>query len=419
MTAFEKHRFSNGLLLVLEKLPKCRSVGIAIGFPAGGRNEKAEVSGISHYLEHMIFKGTKTVRNVDKAFEREGASANAMTEDDSTVYLAECPRENGVEVLRLWLQFLSEASIDRQEFERERGVIISEYYISEDNPDSLVEKNATVSLFNGHPLASTVIGSEETIKAISHGDMVDYFHSLYHPSNSVIWVSGDLPMNMLVDCVKKQQDWTKRTGAPALSYKRFVPKSISATEIKRQIKLVQVGLAFSSPASSTEDRASLQVLTSMLSAGQSSMLRRKLILEGEFTDRLRTSVASYREAGMFLTSFALQPGKVSRALTTITDTVQNLKKNSEGFKEDFERAKSHAVGSFLANVDRYMMWRALAGAWETLRRGHCSWDEWASSLESLSFEEFKDRLIEIVQPERTALILAGNIKEGITETVKW
>jgi predicted Zn-dependent peptidase len=419
MTMFETHRFSNGLLLMLEKLPKCRSVGVAIGFPAGGRNEKAEVSGISHYLEHMIFKGTKTVRKVDKAFEREGANVNAITEDDSTVYLAECPRENSMDVLRLWLQFLSGASIDRQEFERERGVIISEYYISEDNPDFLVEKNATVSLFNGHPLASTVIGSEETIRAISHGDMVDYFHSLYHPSNSVIWISGDIPMNMLIECVEKQKHWTKKTGAPTLSYEHFAPKSISATEIKRQIKLVQVGLAFSSPTSSAEDRASLQVLTSMLSAGQSSKLRRKLILEGEFTDRLRTSFTSFREAGMFLTSFALQPRKVSRALATITDTVHSLKMNSEEFKEDFERAKSHAVGSFSANIDRHMMWRALTGAWETLRRGHCSWDEWTASLESLSLQEFKDRLMEIVQPERTALVLAGNIKEGITKTLKW
>lgn len=418
MTAFETYRFPNGLLLVLEKLPKCRSAGMAIGFPAGGRNEKAEVSGISHYLEHMIFKGTESVRNVDKAFEREGANVNAITEDDSTVYLAECPRENGMEVLRLWLQFLSEASIDRQELERERGVIISEYYISEDNPDFLVDKHAALSLFNGHPLASTVIGTEETIKAISHDDMVNYFHSLYHPSNSVIWVSGDFTMDELIDCVEEHEGWTKQTGAPVLSYESLEPKSIPATEIKRQIKLVQVGLAFSSPTGSTDERTSLQILSSMLSAGQSSVLRRKLILEGEFTDRLRTLVTDYKEAGIFLTSFAIKPDDTSKVLGALTETVRDLKKNAGEFKENFERAKSHAVGSFSGSVDRRMMWRTLVGAWETLRRGHCSWDEWTSSLESLSFQQFKDNVIEIVRPERTALVLAGNIKKGITKTVR-
>jgi predicted Zn-dependent peptidase len=419
VTALEMHRFSNGLLLVLEKLPNCRSVGLAVGFPAGGRNERAEVSGISHYLEHMIFKGTKTVRNIDKVFERIGANVNAITEDDSTVYLAECPLENGIEALRLWLQFLAGASIDREEFERERGVILSEYYISEDNPESLVEKKAVMSLFNGHPLASTVIGSEDTIKSISHSDMMNYFRSLYHPSNSTIWVSGDLSMDNLIDCVQEQEHWTREAGAPAMSYQSFEPKSIPAIEIKRQIKLVQIGLAFSGATSSVEARASLQIFSSMLSAGQSSMLRRRLILESELTDRLRTLTVSYKEAGMFLTSFASEPSKTPEALGALSETIHDLKKNTEEFKEDFERARNHAVGSFSSGIDRRMMWRALFGVWETLRRGHCSWDEWISSLESLGFQTFKDHVKEIVRPERTALVLAGNIKEGVTKTGEW
>jgi predicted Zn-dependent peptidase len=417
MNTIETHRFPNGLLLVLEKLPKSRSCGIAVGFPAGGRNEKAEVSGISHYLEHMIFKGTKTVRNISKAFERLGANVNAITDVDSTVYLAECPQESGIETLKLWLQFLAEASIDREEFERERGVIASEYFISEDNPDILVEKNATLSLFNGHPLASTVIGSEETIKAISHEDMTTYFCSMYHPVNSVIWVSGDLPLGKLIDCIEKQQHWTTASGAPALSYERFCPRSVPAAEIKRQIKLAQVGLAFSSPTDSAGERASFQIFSSMLSAARSSVLRRKLILEGKYTDKLRTAISSYKEAGIFLTSFAIEPGKTPEVLDTLTNAIGNLK-SAEQFKEDFERAKSHAVGSFTATVDMRMMWRTLAGALETLRRGYCSWDEWISSLESLTFDQFTKNLQEIIQPKRIALVLAGSIKEETAKDIQ-
>ena len=226
-------------------------------------------------------------------------------------------------------------------------------------------------------------------------------------------------MDELIHCVEEHERWTKQTSAPVLSYESLEPKSIPATEIKRQIKLVQVGLAFSSPAGSTDERTSLQILSSMLSAGQSSVLRRKLILEGEFTDRLRTLVTYYKEAGMFLTSFAIKPNDTSKALGALTETVRDLKKNAGEFKENFERAKSHAVGSFSASIDRRMMWRTLVGAWETLRRGHCSWDEWTSSLESLSFQQFKHNVIEIVRPERTALVLAGNIKKGITKTVRW
>lgn len=418
MTAIESYKFSNGLRLMLEKLPKCKSTGIAVGFPVGGRTENAKVSGISHYLEHMIFKGTRSVKKTDVAFKHVGANVNADTEVDSTVYVAECPKENALKTLELWLQFLSEASIDPEEFERERGVILSEYFISEDNPSILVEKNITLSLFKGHPLASTVIGTEDTIKAISHSDMLNYFHFRYHPSNAVIWVSGDLAIDRLISTVEQQKDWT-RQGTTTISYKTFKPKGPATIVLHRENKLVQIGLALSSPTHSDQERASLQILGSMFSSGRSSILHRKLILEGEFTDRLRTVASSFRESGMLLASFAVQPSQVRKVVAILSETVRDLRENTARFKEDFENARSHAVGSFSTAIDMRMMWRAIQGAWETLRRDHCSWDELISSLDSLNFEQFKDNVAEITEPERISLVLAGNIKKGTTETVRW
>jgi predicted Zn-dependent peptidase len=419
MTTVETHKFSNGLSLTLEKLPGSRSTGIAVGFPAGGRTENAKVSGISHYLEHMMFKGTPTIKKVDKTFQRFGANINGMTEDDSTVYVAECPKETALKTLGTWLQILSDASIDPEEFERERGVILSEYFITEDDPDSLVEKNAYLSLFKGHSLASTVIGTEDTIKAISHRDMLDYFHHWYHPSNTVIWVSGDLTMDKLINSVEQQENWTKHEAAHTVSYQTFKPKTPATIVLHRETKLAQIGLALSSPTQSADERASLQILGSMLSAGQSSMLRRKLILEDEFTNSLRTFAWSYREAGIFFTTFAIKPSTVHKVLTILTKTMHDMRENIAKFKEDFENAQSHAAGSFSASIDRRMMWRALLGAWEMLRRGQCSWDELISSLESLNFAQFKDNVTEITRPERVALILAGNIKKGASKTSQW
>jgi predicted Zn-dependent peptidase len=419
MTMVETHKFPNGLNLTLEKLPGSRSTGIAVGFPAGGRTEKAKVSGISHYLEHMMFKGTATIKNVTKTFEQFGANINGITEDDSTVYVAECPKETSLKTLGTWLQILSDASIDPEKFERERGVILSEYFLTEDDPDSLVEKNTWLSLFKGHPLASTIIGSEHTIKAISHRDMLDYFHLWYHPSNAVIWVSGDLTMDSLINSVEKQENWTKHEAAPTVSYQTFRPKAPSTIELQRKTKLVQIGLALSSPTDSIDERAALQILSSMLSAGQSSLLRRQLILEGKFTNSLRTSVTTYREAGILFTTFAIKPSTVPKVIAILTKSVRDIRENTAKFKEDFENAQSHAAGSFSAGIDRRMIWRSLEGAWETLRRGRCSWDEMTSSLETLNFKQFRDNVTEITRPERIALILAGNIKKRASKTPQW
>ena len=145
MTDTETHEFSNGLQLVLERLPKAKSAGVAVGFPVGGRTEKPEVSGISHYLEHIIFKGTKSVTNVDAAFRKLGARNNAMTDVDTTVYVAECPKKHSVKTLELWLHLLSQASIDPEQFERERGVILSEYFISGRQPRLSRGKNRNIN----------------------------------------------------------------------------------------------------------------------------------------------------------------------------------------------------------------------------------------------------------------------------------
>jgi predicted Zn-dependent peptidase len=417
MTDTETHKFSNGLRLVLERLPKANSAGVAVGFPVGGRTERPEVSGISHYLEHMIFKGTKSVTNVDAAFRQLGARNNAMTDVDTTVYVAECPKKHSVKTLELWLHLLSQASIDHEQFERERGVILSEYFITEDNPDYLVEKTATSTLFKNHPLSTTVIGSEETIKAITNSEMRNYFHSFYNPSNTVIWVSGDLTMNKLIDCVSRQDYWMRHLKSPAISYKTFHPQESSATELRRQIKLLQVGLALSSPSASAEERTSLQILGSMLSSGQSSILRRRLILQAELTDRLRTLTPSYKEAGMLFTTFATQPNKASKILKILTETLRELGEDTGKFKEHFENARSHAIGQLTTGIDSTMMWRILQGTWETLRRGHCSWNELILLLETLDFEKFRENVAEISRPERTALILAGDVKEGATRNI--
>jgi predicted Zn-dependent peptidase len=419
MTDTETHRFSNGLRLVLENLPKAKSAGVAVGFPVGGRTEEPDASGISHYLEHMIFKGTSRIKNVDATFEKLGTVNNAMTEVDATIYVAECPKKYSIRVLDLWLHLLSETSIKPEEFERERGVILSEYFITEDNPDILVEKTATLTLFKDHPLSTTVIGSEETIKAITRSKIHDYFRSLYSPANTVIWVSGDLTMNDLIDCLNGHDYWMRSMKGPVFSYEKFKPQGPSTTVLRRPTKLLQVGLALSGPTGATEERASLQILGSMLSSGQSSILRRRLVLEAQLTDKLRTLTPCYKEAGMLFTTFATRPDKASKVLKILTETLSELREEPDTFKEHFENARNHAIGQLTTNIDSTMMYRTLQGAWETLRRGHCSWDELIEQLETLKFNEFKKNVGEISRPERTALILAGDVREGFTRKLQF
>jgi predicted Zn-dependent peptidase len=100
-----------------------------------------------------------------------------------------------------------------------------------------------------------------------------------------------------------------------------------------------------------------------------------------------------------------------KVLKILTETLSDLRENTDRFKEHFENARNHAIGQLTTNIDTTMMYRTLQGAWETIRRGHCSWDQLTAQLETLSFNEFKKNVTEISRAERTALILAGDVTE--------
>jgi predicted Zn-dependent peptidase len=232
-------------------------------------------------------------------------------------------------------------------------------------------------------------------------------------------VSADVTMDNLIECVKSHDYWMGPGKGPAVSYEKFQPQGPSATELRRPTKLLQVGLALSGPTDSAEERASLQIIGSMLSSGQSSILRRRLVLETKLTDKLRTLTPCYKEAGMLFTTFVTRPNKASKVLKILTETVNELREHTDKFKEHFEDARNHAIGQLTTNIDSTMMYRTLQGAWETLRRGRCSWDKLIIQLETLDFSEFKDNVAEMCRPERAAVIMAGDVREGLMKKLQF
>jgi predicted Zn-dependent peptidase len=185
-------RLDNGTQVIIDNNPHSESVAVAIGFGVGSRYESKRNAGISHVLEHMFFKGTqsRTYQQIAQQFDGLGASNNAFTQRDMTVYYAKAPYENFPKLIDLWSDMLKHSVLDGKEFEKEREVVLQEYMRYLDNGIAMTYANAYKACFPNNTLGWPIIGTEEALRSITIDDVRDYWETMYQPDNLIISVVG-------------------------------------------------------------------------------------------------------------------------------------------------------------------------------------------------------------------------------------
>lgn len=197
---FKHFKLGNGLNVVAECRPSAVSVGIGFFVKAGARDESDELSGVSHFLEHMMFKGTEKRSALDITYEMGaiGAQANAFTSEESTVYYMAVLPEYFAKAMEL-LSDMMRSSLEQKEFDVEKKVILEEIALYQDRPTYVLLENALSTYFASHPAGNSVLGSIDSISALTRDQMWEYFQSRYHPSNMVLAVSGNFSFEELED----------------------------------------------------------------------------------------------------------------------------------------------------------------------------------------------------------------------------
>lgn len=188
---FKKKTLENGLVLIGEVNASAKSVAVGFFVKTGSRDESVQINGVSHFLEHMLFKGTETLSalEVNEAFDRTGAQFNAFTSEENTVYYAAVLPEYLAEVTRLWTELMRPALRD-EDFDIEKNVIKEEIAMYKDQPGFDVMDRCRTLHFDGHPCGNSVLGSEDSINELTAGQMRDYFTKRYAPDNMVLACAG-------------------------------------------------------------------------------------------------------------------------------------------------------------------------------------------------------------------------------------
>ena len=295
---WKKTTLENGLRIVTEEVPYVHSAVVGIWVKAGSRNENDKNHGISHLIEHLLFKGTekRTAKQIAQELETVGGSINAFTTKEYTCYYAKVLDEHIDLAVDILADMFFNSLFDEQEIAKEKNVIIEEIKMYEDSPDELIHDLFAQTVLRNHPLGRTIIGTKESVNSITLSDILSYMNENYTPNNTVIAAAGNISHERIVDkLIKLFGSWTGNlVETPYLQ-----PDHNSETVlIKKDTEQVQICLGVPGLPRDNDDTYTLYVLNNILGGGLSSRLFQEIRENQGLAYSIYSYHSSYNDGGL-------------------------------------------------------------------------------------------------------------------------
>ena len=388
MLTFKKTQLKNGLDVIAEINPASHSAALGFMVKTGSRDEAPEVAGVSHFLEHMMFKGTATLNSqqVNEEFDAMGAKNNAFTSNEVTCYWAQVLPEFTERCLAL-LSDMMRPALRPEDFDMEKKVILEEIALYLDRPSHVLFEAVMADHFGNHPMAASVLGTKESITALSQPQMKTYFDSRYGPGNMVLAAAGNLDFDEFVKLAEKYCGHWPRVNvqraypAPILKPKRH---HISDPKLKRHYI---AGLC-PGPSAQDESRYPAMVLSDVMGDHEGSRLFWALVEPG-LADEADFSFYPHDKTGSFLVYASCDPERAQQVEGILLGELNKLLK--EGLTPDeVQRSKNKIEsGTVLQGESTLARMRGLASRW-TYNREYRSLEEDLAKLESISRQSLLD-----------------------------
>ena len=404
---FDRTVLENGLRVVSSTMPHTRSVSVGLYVAAGSRYEEDEIAGVSHFLEHMLFKGTRrrpTAQQISEEIEGVGGTMNAATDKELTVYWAKVGHQHFERCLDVLADALLESTMEPVEIEKERQVIIEELAMTEDSPGDLAALLIDDVLWPEQPLGRDVGGSQKSVSAITREQIVEFVEQHYTPANTVLAVAGNVTHEEVVEQAKKRLGaWAPATaGAWYRAVDRPSPKVALKSKKSEQ---AHVCLGLHGYSSTHPDRYALDLMNTVLGEGMSSRLfveiREKLALAYD----VHSYVAHFLDAGALVVSAGVDPKRVE---PTIRAVLNELEKMRAGIPEaELRKAKELIKGRLQLRMEDTRAVASWLGTQELLRDEILTVDNALDIIERVTIEDVNRVADELLRPERMSLAVVG------------
>jgi predicted Zn-dependent peptidase len=405
---YKRTTLPNGLRVVTGELPHTRSATVSVYVGAGSRYEPDEEAGLSHFLEHMLFKGASrrpTAREISEAIESVGGMHNAATDREVTVYYAKVPHTAATETIDILSDMVRSPIMDPAELKKERDVILEELAGIEDSPGELAAILIDETLWPGQPIGRNVGGTPETVESTPLSSINAYFKAQYVPENLVLVVAGNVLHEHVVDAANqflgdmpaaKPGSWvpvTERAEAPRVAVR------------DKTTEQAHICLSYPSVALNHPDRFAVDLLSTVLGEGMSSRLFLELREERALVYDIHSYPSEFRDAGSFTVYAGCDP---TNARTTIEATLAEITKLFEGIPPvEFEKAKQMAKGRIQLRMEDTRSVAGWLGSQELLLGKILTVDDVVECIDAVTPDHLMSVARTILAPENAVLAVVG------------
>ena len=412
-----KEVLGNGVRVLMEEIPHVRSVSIGVWVVTGSKYEPERLNGISHFIEHMMFKGTsrRNAKEIAESIESVGGQLNAFTAREYTCYYCVVLDDHLPLAIDVLADMLTDSLFDPDEMEKEKKVIVEEIKMYEDSPDDIIHDQFAQTLWNGHPLGRSIMGPESTIEGLLQEDVLEFQKKNYTPDNIIISLAGNLKSQESLDLLKEY--FGAMDGLGAVSQVSPPRRSSQKTVVNRDLEQVHFCYGSEGPNSTSTDRYPMYVLNTILGGNSSSRLFQEVRERQGLVYSIYSYHDSYKDGGLFAIYAGTSPDNFGPVLDSLSQELSALRK--EGIKEDeFLRAKEYLKGGFVLSLEETGHRMSRLAKSEIYFGRTFSVDEVLKMIEEVRLEEVSHLIEVLLGNGSMSMAVIGPVEANILDRVE-
>ncbi len=409
---FKKEHLKNGIRIVTEEIPYVNSVSIGIWVKVGSRYESIENNGISHFIEHMLFKGTKdrSAKEIANSIDKIGGQLNAFTSKECTCFYAKVLDSHFDIALDVLADMFFNSRFDQEEIDKERGVVIEEINMYEDSPEDLVHDLFSQAVWSGNPLGMSILGTEESLDNLNRDRILDYLNENYIPQNIVVSVVGNFKH---ADVVKKIGEYfekaePKKSSGANIIKPRFEPEYTLKNKVTEQVHLC---MGFNGIDLKSTHFYPMLILNNVFGGAMSSRLFQKIREDKGLAYSVFSYPSSFEDCGLFSIYAGSKPGNLKSVAELIMEEINSVK--DKGItEEELYDSKEQLKGSYILGLESTSGRMISIGKSELLLEKTYSPAEILEKIDKVDMESVNSIIKHIFDMENMGAAVIGALESG-------
>ncbi|ABP67550.1 processing peptidase [Caldicellulosiruptor saccharolyticus DSM 8903] len=405
------YKLSNNIRLVYEKVDTVKTVSVGVWILAGSRYEIKNENGISHFIEHILFKGTKNRSSKEIVYEIEsiGGQINAFTAKEYTCFYVRVLDEFLEKAFEILSDLLLNPLINPEDIEKEKTVIIEEINMSKDDPEEILYQALNDLIWKGETLSYPIVGKESTVKRIDRNRILNFMRKRYKPENVVISVAGHFDESYLINlCERYFGDWESYLESKDTNNSKPIFKRGAVIKSKKSDQ-AQIAIAFEGFGQEDENVYKLLVVSNILGGGMSSRLFQKIREELGLVYSINSFVSTYKDVGMLIVYAGTSPKNVRMVYKEILNQIKLLIRGNLT-PDEVEVAKQQIKGSIIFGLENTSSRMSNLGKNMLLLNRIIEMQEIIDIINSIKFDQVMDIIREVLTKEFSVAVV-GNKKE--------